>query len=50
MRLSGQRASQDAKCFSEGKRLGSRPTSLRIVWTVRASKPSMRVKSTPAMR
>jgi hypothetical protein len=49
-RLSGQRASQDAKCFSAGKRLGSRPTSERIVWTVRASKPSMRVKSTPAMR
>ena len=31
-RLSGQRASQDAKCFSEGKRLGLRPTSARIVW------------------
>lgn len=27
MRLSGQRASQEAKCFSEGNRLGSRPTS-----------------------
>jgi hypothetical protein len=54
------RAARDAVVRAEGEpggevllggnRLGARPTSERIVGTVRASKPSMRVKSTPAIR
>ena len=46
----GQRPSQEAKCFSVGQRLMSRPISATIVWTVRASMPSIRVRSTPVMR
>ena len=48
-RLSGQRASQLAKCFSVGQRVMSVPISLISFNGVRLSMPSICVRSTPVL-
>src|SRR3972149_3524696 len=48
--LPGHSPSQDAKCFSDGQRVMSRPISPRIVRAVVSAIPSMRVRSTPVTR